>query len=178
MSTQQNSALEPIIDLARTYARARDELEKVVEEIDDRRRQVVRSRLRSLKTRTAEVSAAREALKAAVEGAQDLFESPKTQTVDGIKFGWRKKQGSIEVADEPAVIKLIRRKLPKRASGLIKRSEGIDKTALRKLSANDLAKLGLAVSDPVDEVTITVPKGDLDKLVDALLEHGTEAEAS
>ena len=68
------------------------------------------------------------------------------------------------------MIALIRQKLPGRASSLIKRKETLDKTALRKLSATDLAKIGLTVSDPVDKVTITVPSTDVDKLVDALME--------
>lgn len=169
--------LEDIMDLARAYAKARDDMEEVLDDIADRRRRAVRSRLRALRARAAECASAREALKAAVEDASELFARPRTQTVDGVKFGWRKQQGGIEIADEAKAVERIRRKLPDRTAALLKVTTRIDKTALRKLSAGDLAKIGLSVSDPVDEVTITVPSTDIDKLVDALMEEcGEEPE--
>lgn len=169
--------LEDIMDLARAYAKARDDMEEVLDDIADRRRKAVRSRLRALRARAAECATAREALKAAVEAASELFAKPRTQTVDGVKFGWRKQQGGIDIADEAKVVERIRKKLPGQTASLLKVTK-IDKTALRKLSAGDLAKIGLSISDPVDEVTITVPSTDIDKLVGALLEEsGEEPEA-
>ena len=82
----------------------------------------------------------------------------------------------IAIADEAKVIERIRKKLPAQVASLVKVKETVDKTALRKLKATDLAKLGLAVSNPVDEVTITVPSTDIDKLVDALLEEDGDAD--
>ena len=58
----------------------------------------MRSRLKALKARAAEVAAAREDLVAAVEAAPHLFEKPKTQTADGVKFGWMKQRGSIDIS--------------------------------------------------------------------------------
>ena len=172
-----NPALEPIMDLARAYARARDDMEDVVEDIADRRRHAVRSRLKALRGRVAECAAAREALTQAIEAAPGLFERPRTQTIDGVKFGFRKQQGAIEIADEEEIVKRIRKKLPAREQALVRVKTTVDKTALRKLTAGELAKLGLSVEDPVDEVTITVPKTAIDKLVDALMEEAGEENA-
>lgn len=168
--------IDDIIALARAYASSRDAMEEVLDDIRDRRRQAVRSRMRALRNRVAETAAAKEALRAAVEAAPELFERPRTQTVEGVKFGWRKQQGSIEIADEGAVVALIRKKMPDREAALVRVKTTVDKTALRKLPAADLAKIGLFIADPVDEVAITVPSTDIDKLVDALLEEGGEAE--
>ena len=168
--------IDDIMDLARTYASARDAMEEVLDDIRDRRRQAVRSRLRALRNRAAETAAAKDALRAAVGAEPELFARPRTQTVDGVKFGWRKQQGSIEIADEGEVVKRIRKTLPDREAALVRVKTTVDKTALRKLPAADLAKIGLFIADPVDEVAITVPSTDIDKLVDALLEEGGEAE--
>lgn len=169
--------IDDIITLARVYAKARDDMEEVLDDIRDRRRQAVRSRMRALRNRVAECAAAKEALRAAVEAAPELFAKPRTQTADGVKFGWRKQSGAIEIADEKKVIERIRKRLPDRVASLVKVKETVDKTALRKLKATDLAKLGLTIADPVDEVTITVPSTDIDKLVDALLEEDPEGGA-
>ncbi len=169
--------LEGIITLAKEYATARTELDLVVQDIEDRRRKAVRSRIRALKARVADTAAAREALEQAIRENPALFVKPKTQAVDGVKFGFQKKTGSITIADDAEVIRLIREKLKTRAAQLIRTKETLDKTALRKLSAGDLAKIGLSVSDPVNQVTITVPKTDIDAIVDALMgDAGDEAE--
>jgi len=171
--------LEGIITLAKEYAGARRELDLVVQDIEKRRRLAVRSRIRALKARVADTAAAREALEQAVRENPQLFVRPKTQAADGVKFGFQKKAGSIDIADEAEVIRLIRDKLKTRAAQLIRTKETLDKTALRKLSAGDLAKLGLSVGDPTNQVTITVPKTDIDAIVDALMRDagdGTEGE--
>jgi len=167
----KNLTLDNIMALARVYASSRDAMEEVLDDIRDRRRQAVRSRMRALRNRVAECASAKEALRAAVEAAPELFAKPRTQTADGVKFGWRKQSGAIEIADEKKVVERIRKKLPDRVASLVKVKETVDKTALRKLKAADLAKLGLSIADPVDEVTITVPSTDIDKLVNALLEE-------
>ena len=110
-------------------------------------------------------------MRQAILSRPDLFEKPRTQAVDGIKFGIRKQTGAIQYADEAQVVKRIRQKLPDQADTLVRVRETVDKTQLRKLPARQLAQLGVTIEDPVDEVTIAAVEGDIDKLVDALLDE-------
>ena len=167
-------AMNEIVDLCRKYARAREALGEVTEEIAAERRRIVRQRLRGLKSRVAEVSAAKEALRAAIQASPELFVKPRTVAVDGVKFGFRKQTGALDIGDEAQAIDRLRKKLPGVADTLVVVRETLDKKGLRKLPAADLAKIGVTIDDPVDEVVIAAAASDIDKLVDALLSDGEE----
>ena len=163
-----STTMSEITQLCKSYADARDRLSAVSDEIRAMRRAAVRSRLRGLKSRVAEVSAAREVLRHAIEGSPQLFARPRTVAIEGIKVGYRKRPGMVE-CDPTRTINLIKDKLPKRAAELIKVREVLDKSALKKLEARELATIGAAVVMVDDEVVVQAASDDLDKLVDALL---------
>ena len=172
--TDTAPGIAEIADLCRTYARAREALEQITEAIARDRRQAVRRKLRVLKTRVAETSAARETLRAAVEASPGLFEKPRTRAIEGIKVGFRKQPGAIVVTDEDRAIALIRKRLADRSEVLIRTKESIDKAALRKLEVKELAAIGATLTDDEDEVVVAAASTDLDRLVDALLDDGDE----
>ena len=168
--------LDEIIDLAKTYARSRDELDRRSEDIRDRQRKAVRPLMKGLRHQVAEVAQAKEALEDAIDGNAKLFDKPRTQVVDGIKFGMRKQIGQINIADQDDLVAVIRKTFPRLAKTLVRTKSEVNVPALRKLPAGDLARLGVTIDDPVDKVTIDVAASDVDKLVDALLlVHGDEA---
>ncbi|MDE0203331.1 MAG: hypothetical protein OXK73_12950 [Rhodospirillaceae bacterium] len=173
--TEAATTLDDITALCRAYADAREALEEITDSIAQDRRQAVRRRLRALKARVVEASAAKEALKAALAGAPELFEKPRTRAIEGIKVGFRKQPGRIEVADEARSIGRVRVKLPEKAEALIVTRETLDRNALKQLSVKELASIGAVLADDEDEVVIKAAKTDLDKLVDALLDDGEEA---
>ena len=163
--------------LCRTYAGSRDKLDRISGQIRDKRRQAVRSRLTMLKRRVAEVSAARDALHDALEAHPELFVKPKTRALAGVKVGYRKMPGTL-LCDEARTIGLVRKKLGAGAAAeLVVVSAKLDKSALRKLDARTLATLGARMVAVDDEIVIKAAKGDLDKLVDALLSDGADEEA-
>ena len=164
--------MDEIVALARSYAKARDALEAAGEEIRQLQRKAVRDRLRGLRSRVAEAATAHDALKAAIEARPALFVKPRTVAVDGVKFGFRKQTGAVDIADEAQAIERLRKKLPGLADALINVRESLDKKGLRKLAAADLARIGVTIGDPVDEVVIATAESDIDKLVDALLDDG------
>ena len=164
-----------IVDLAGKYAAAREELETYAEQIADIRRRAIRQKLPALKRRIAEVSAARDELRNAIEDNAELFEKPKTRAVDGVKVGFRKAKGKITVADETKTIALIRKRLPEYETQLIVKKERVDKTAMGKLTARQMARIGAELTDDTDEVVIATAASDIDKLVDALLEGEEDA---
>ena len=169
--------LEEIGKLCRCYADARDDLDRISEDIQEGRRQIIRSRMRALKGAVASTSAAKDELRQALEVSPDLFEKPRTRAIDGIKVGFRKLPGKIEVADEGRSIRRIREKLPGKADVLIVTRETLNRNALKGLSVKELASIGATLGDDEDEVVIKTASTDLDKLVDALLADGEEAAA-
>ena len=161
--------------LARTYADAVRELEEVVDEVRGEQRRIARERLRSIQSRAAKASAAKDALRDAVGANHDLFVRPRTQAAHGVKFGLRKKPGRIE-GDAKAAVARIDETMPERAADLVRTRRELVKPALAGLSARDLAALGLALADAGDEVVVQAASGEIDRLVDALLSDAAAEE--
>ena len=161
--------LDEIATLARAFARARETLETITEEIEGERRQAVRRRLRALKARIADAKVAEAELRAALAQAPGLFTKPRTRAFDGVRVGYRKMPGRFEIADEARAIGRVRDKLPAHEAALVRVKESLNRAALKGLDARDLAKIGVAAVDTDDEIVIETPSSDLDKLVDALL---------
>lgn len=165
--------MEHITGLCKALADAREALGEVVTDIRQLQRSAVKSRLRDLKKRAAAVSSIKDQLYLAVEAAPHLFESPKTRAIDGIKVGFRKMPGALE-GDEAAALGRIRKLLPDLADDLINTRETLNKAALKKLDAKQLARVGLTLVDVDDAVVLQAASSDLDKLVDTLIGDGEE----
>ena len=172
------ATMEDIVALARAFAAARAATETLAEDIKALQRKALRSRLRALRTRIAEQAVSEEALRAAIRARPDLFVSPRTISVDGIKFGLRKQPGAVALGDEAQAIRRLRERFPSRAEALIRVKETLDRAALRKLPAAELAQIGVAIEKATDEVTIAAASGDLDRVVAALLDDAAHAEAA
>lgn len=163
------AGMEPITRLAQAYAAERERLQGIVDDIHDRQRAVVRAQRRSLRAAVARTSAAKGELREAIEAAPELFVRPRTQTVDGVKFGMRKQPGALRMTDESRVIERIRKVLPERVADLVQVKETVVKAALKKLPAKTLARLGVTLEADEDEVQIKGATDELDKIVDALM---------
>ena len=170
--------MERISDLCGAYARAREALDAVAEAIRGEQRAAARKRRRSLQSRVAQVSAAREALHAALAAAPQLFDSPRSRSIEGVKVGYRKMPGKIEIADEGRAIARVRERLPDRAAELVRVKESLDRAALRRLDGRQLAAIGVSVVEADDEIVLAVAGSDLDKLVDALMADADATEKS
>lgn len=109
-------------------------------------------------------------LKASLDEAAHLFEKPKTRTFAGVKVGFVKQRGKVEIADEEKTVKRIRALLPEeQAELLIRVRESVHKPAVYDLTAGDLKRLGIAITDDEEVLVIKPVDTEVDKLVDALL---------
>ena len=172
------ATMEDILALARRFAAARGATEALAEDIKAVQRKALGGRLRALRHRIAEQAASEDALSAAILARPDLFVSPRTIAVDGIRFGLRKQPGTISLADDAQTIRRLRARFPDRAEALIRVRESLDRSALRKLPAGELAQIGVTIANAADEVTIAATPGDLDRVVAALLDDHAPAEAA
>ena len=172
------AGMEKIMAYARAFAAAREATEALAEDIKALQRKALAGRLRALRNRIAEQAASEEALRTAILARPDLFVSPRTITVDGIRFGLRKQPGAISLDVEAQTIRRLRARFPDRAEALIRVKETLDRTALRKLPAGELAQIGITIAKAADEVTVAATRNDLDRVVAALLDDFAPAEAA
>ena len=172
------ATMEDIVGLARAFAAARQATEALAEGIKAAQRKALAGRLRALRSRIAEQAASEEALRAAIRARPDLFVSPRTIAVDGVKFGLRKQPGAVALGDEAQAIRRLRERFPERADSLVRVKETLDRAALRKLPAAELAQIGVTIEKATDEVIVAAGRNDLDRVVAALLDDAAPAEAA
>lgn len=164
--------LDEITRLCRVYADARNRLADLVDGVKEERRRAVRARIRSIRSGTAAVAAAKSNLEQALRDGKPLFDRPRTRALEEVVVGWRKLPGRLEIPDEERTIAKMERN-PALAS-LVQVKKTIDKAALRHLDARTLAAVGASLTDTTDDVVIKVAHGDVDKLVEALLDDAGE----
>ena len=163
---------------AKKFAAARSELAERLNALREEQETAKRRRLQGIKNALERVRADFDDLKESVEGSKELFEQPKTRVLHGIKVGWMKQRGKLEIADTDACVSALRRVLGSDAEAYIKTTETPIRSALANLSAKELQRCGVAVSDDVDAVVIKAADGDLDKLLDALINDAELAEVT
>lgn len=176
MSTEPIT-LADIDQLTRAYAGAHDTLTERVRSLETEIDDLKRRRLAGIRSAAAKTADARAALSAAIEAAPELFERPRTLTIYGVKVGLQKGKGELRFASQEQVIRLIRRHLADQEDQLIAVRESVVKTALAKLSASELRKIGCEIVETGDQVVIRSTASDIDKFVDALLAESAEPAA-
>lgn len=171
---------DPIDLLCEDYARERDELREVVQGVRDRLDQTQRKALPRLRALVRAVADARARLANAIESAPERWKASsgkrRTEVMHGIKVGLRKGAGRLEWDDDKQLCDLIRKVMPDQQDVLIRIAEAPNRTALGDLSAADLRRLGVRITDSGDQVVITPVDSAVDKLVDALMRDAERIE--
>ena len=169
--------LDEIERLASEYARRRTYLRERIEQAQAEVDAVKRRHHVILRRRIDAATNARGDLLAALGEAAEMFRKPRTRLLHGIKVGWRKRPGRIEIEDEAATIAAIKRKLSEDAAeDLIQVRERLDRRGLRNLSARDLMRIGAVAAADSDEPIAIPADSEIDKLVDALLDGAEDVE--
>lgn len=162
-------SLDDIERAATDYADARDELIGAANELQRQLDAVVgihKIRMRRLAERQAERA---KALRALLGVAKHLFDKPRTRIYAGVKVGFAKGKGVMEIADEGKTIGLIQRYHPDQFDVLVKSTMAPVKKALAQLSAAELKRLGVTVTDTGDEIVVAPVERDADALVAKLI---------
>lgn len=163
------NTMEQIEAMTKAFAGARAELAERLQALREEQETAKRRRLQGIKNALTRVQSSYDELKDAVSESQALFEQPKTRVMHGIRVGWMKQRGKLEIADPDSVVERIRKWMGDEAVGYIKVTEKPVLTALANLPAKDLKKIGVTLSDDIDAVVIKAADGELDKLIDALI---------
>lgn len=169
--------MHTIETLTKHYAEAHDRLGERGQELEAKIEQLKREALPEIRQAVRKASEARSRLHSAIKATPELFEKPRTQVVAGIRIGFMKQRGKVEIDDEAAVIARIRKLLPEdQAELLVSVKETVDKKAAYNLTDDDLKRLGIRITDDEDAVLIKPTDSEIDKLVNALLKSDEELE--
>lgn len=164
------SDLTQVQDCAMQYAREREQLADVVQTLQGEIEALQRRRLPAIRRRVGRAAEAKDRLRAAIEAVKDGFRRPRTQVFSGIRCGYAKQKGQVVIDDEPATIARMRKLLPADQSELLIRvKESVHKPGVYDLTAADLKRLGIRITDAGDAIVIKPTDGAVDKIVAALL---------
>lgn len=163
------ASLGDIETLAKRFSTKRRFLGLKLQALEDDLRAVKRQHLDTLKEAAAEAGAMREQLREAVRESPELFVKPRSLVIHGVKVGFEKGKGKLEITDPARVVALIRKHHPDQADVLIQTTERPVAKALGQLTGAELKKLGVAVVDGGDQVVVRDAASEIDKLVDAML---------
>lgn len=163
------------IDLkTREFSKQRNRLVEQVTDLNEQIEKLKRKHLPEIKFLVNATAQAQAELQALLEASPGLFTKPRTMIFHGVKVGFAKQKGKIEIADEEKTIALIRKQLPDVADVLLSTEIHVSKTALANVAVSDLKKIGCNVVADTDAVVIKPTDSEVDKLVTALLKDATE----
>lgn len=167
-----------ITRLTEEFSAARTKLGSRVQALEDELAAVKKRHLPAIKKAVETAAEKQLELRHALGVAPELFVRPRTIIINGIKIGYEKGKGKIEIPkeEEARVVALIEKHFPDRADILIITSKKPAKKALAQLSGAELKKLGITVEDTGDHIIIKATDSEVDKLVDALLKEEKEIE--
>lgn len=109
-----------------------------------------------------------------IKKSPDLFVKPRSFSFHGIKVGYQKKKGRIEIIDEQKTIELIEKKLEDKADNIILSTKSVIKKALETLDVKELKMIGCEVKADCDEVLIKSDRDKIEKFIDSLIKENTD----
>lgn len=116
-----------------------------------------------------------------IDGAPELFDKPRTQTVNGLRFGLQKRRGKMRWASDEQLAQRIYKLVdagelaPEQVEVLLVRTERPVAKALEQLDGRLLKKLGVTVDADCDEVLIKSVDSAVEKAVAAVIKEMARA---
>lgn len=165
------TAIDP---LARQYADAQLDLDRLTNELKVEIDAAVRRQWRELKQAITRAAERYEALYGAVTEARGAFEKPKTRILHGVRVGYRKAHDIVEVFDADRSCALIKKALPDQQDVLISITERPVMDAIEQLTDDELKRIGCRRVPGKDEPVVKFADTDLDRVVAALMKGAIE----
>jgi hypothetical protein len=164
--------LTEIQKLAARLSAVRAELQAVIDRLQLKQNAAMTDAMPDIRRCVGSAAEKHAAIICAVDGNRSLFERPKSQIVEGIKFGLRKGAGGISWEDDDQVVNLIDKNFTKpEAALLIKTTRKPIKSAINDLDVSDLKKIGCTIEDTGNVAFAKPVDTAVDKIVNALLKN-------
>ena len=159
--------MEEAAKCARSYGKAVAAVAAIVDAIEAEQAAALQARRDELRRRVRAAAAARERLVDVVRANPADFQKPRTRTVGGIRFGFRRRAAKTTPSDR--TIALIKARLAPKASVLIRVKETVIQAALNALGDDELLEVE-ATRCPAHDVLVAQPEaGDVETRAALLL---------
>ncbi len=112
---------------------------------------------------------AEEDLMLLVVAAPDLFQKPRSITVDGVRAGYRKEEDFLDWDDPQVIIARIESLLAEQVDLLVRTEKSLVLDAVVQLDAGVLQRIGVRRVPGIDRPFVTIGDSDLDRLVKTIL---------
>lgn len=154
-----------------------DELAALANELEERVTAANRELMPKIRRALEKLQNSSAELLAEVEVSKHLFQAPKTQIFHGVKVGWPKSRGGLEIVDPERTIERAEKLLtPEQYKMVVKVTKELRKKALGTIPADVLKKLGVNVRDSGECAMVSITEGDVMEYVRALLKTSLETE--
>lgn len=152
-----------------------DELVALVNELEERITAAKRELMPKIRKGLAKLTVSSGDLLAEVTLSRHLFQEPKTQIFHGVKVGWPKSRGGLEIPDAKRTIERAEKLLTKEQCDMVVNvKKELRKKPLGALPVDTLKKLGVNVRDAGEYALVSVTEGDVAELVAKMLKAETE----
>jgi hypothetical protein len=178
------TALEVLIKKAALLSNCRDELRAELMLLDTELQAAKAARLKRLQQLTRSVIKHQTELGADIATNASLFAKPRTQIVDGIKFGMQKQPGSMQWDDADKVLNrmddLFNKGDINRAQYdvCVQTSYTLVSAGIEQLDGKLLKKLGITVSADTDKVLIKSVDSQVEKMLSAIIKDAVKDAAN
>lgn len=175
MQKTNAETLEIIQSKAAVLGQYRDMLSGAFKELEAELQAVRNEHEANIKQLVRTVIRRQEELTQLIKDNPRLFEKPRTQIVDNIKFGLQKQKGKLSWINETALIRRIDEYTrqgqikPDVASLIIRTERKLVAAALNELDAKLLKRLGVTVGADTDAVLIKSVDSHVEKAINQLL---------
>jgi hypothetical protein len=158
----------------KTYSISHAKLCAAVEDLTDELAAIQRKHLAGIKRAVACAAEDKARLTALVKDSPTLFVKPRTFIFHGVKVGFAKSKGGIEISNPDRTVTLIHKQFGNEAKTYLHQVEKPNKESLETLSVHILKQLACTVRDTGDQVVIKPTDSEVEKTVAALLKDATE----
>lgn len=175
MDTAVKTDFDHVAERAEALAHARGQLAELVQALEEGLNHLKADAMPMIREAIDRASTAWSGLEAEIVAHPELFVKPRTVSMHGIKFGYGKGKGGLEIDDADRTCALIRKHLPDQAEVLIAAKYSPVKDAIAQLLPADLKRIGVNIKGTGDQVVIRPADGEIDKIVKALIKAAVGA---
>lgn len=162
---------------AKQFAEAREALGTLMADLNEAIQALQRERMPVIRRAINRATEHHAKLQALIEAAPDLFKKPRTTIFHGVKLGMQKSKDSLDY-DAEMVLKAIKLRLPLKQDSLIRTKEELVLEAVKQLTPEERAKIGIKDVPGKDSVLIAPTDSAIDKAVNALLKAALDEKTS
>lgn len=172
--------LENMRKQAAAYAQCRDQLAALVQAMKDEMSAIERGAMPAILKAARKIAALHDELKGSIESHPECFIKPRSQVVDGLKFGLQKQKGKMSWDSDEELARRVQRLAQdgalsdEQAALLLEWRPRPVAAALEQLDARLLKRLGVTVTSDTDAPLIKSVDADVDKLLRQITRQASE----